>query len=522
MVPGSGEAYSSGSYSRIQMLAYFVLTVLGFSFWFFMVVPFASHRETYWWLGMVHSQPFAKALGVISSTYRPIAQGATWSAFRILDPSIFPTSYFRQLLLQGFIYAMFVVAWWLIYTAAPQKRVFALIAFVGGGVFFSGYVHLFHIYGLFYVPVLLMLGALLRFSNSGGFKKREIWFAVTATLLAFWHPFATALFLSFYFGFCLETFRQRTMREHARALVILAACMLAIAGLVVFFPRAQMPLDTRLLGFLVSYQTNEVNRIASFVAFVLAQVVIFSMGLSPKLRIGAILLVSVLSVILFLKSVPLLLLWLCIVLLKLFRLHRWSLFFLALAASLLPFGGGIGSPMYALFAIIVGLYATALSWPEAEKSLVFLKPEYVATLVVFLSIIILTVRAGKTVPVVTKVATPLLSERERTYQLENILAWMHTSSYCGREISFAENADNPVDSVESAITRRYRPPSGLPDVLIFWDASLRCGETEHPKNQNAVAVVTFGTQSLANFNPVYEIKGKYAGDATVWIANSQN
>ena len=39
-----------------QTLSYFILTVLGFSFWFFMAVPFASHREAYWWLATVHSQ----------------------------------------------------------------------------------------------------------------------------------------------------------------------------------------------------------------------------------------------------------------------------------------------------------------------------------------------------------------------------------------------------------------------------------------------------------------------------------
>ena len=55
---------------------------------------------------------------------------------------------------------MFVLAWWLIYRAAPHERLFALLAFVAGCVFFPGYVHLFHIYGIFYVPVVLTLGVL--------------------------------------------------------------------------------------------------------------------------------------------------------------------------------------------------------------------------------------------------------------------------------------------------------------------------------------------------------------------------
>jgi len=73
-------------------ISYFIFAVFGFSFWFLMAVPFASHRESYWWLAMVQSHPFSQAFGVISSTYRPLSQPATWLAFLILDPRIFPTS----------------------------------------------------------------------------------------------------------------------------------------------------------------------------------------------------------------------------------------------------------------------------------------------------------------------------------------------------------------------------------------------------------------------------------------------
>ena len=36
-----------------------------------------------------------------------------------------------------------------------------------------------------------------------------------------------------------------------------------------------------------------------------------------------------------------------------------------LGAVLLPFGGGIGTPIYGLFAIIVAAYVTALGWSQA-------------------------------------------------------------------------------------------------------------------------------------------------------------
>jgi hypothetical protein len=519
--------------ARSQMLSYFILTVLGFSFWFLMAVPFASHRETYWWLATVRSHDFAHAFSFISSTYRPLHQAATWLAFLVLDPSVFPTNALRQALFQLTIYGLFVLAWWLIYSAAAERRIFALVAFVAGGVFFSGYVHLFHIYGISYVPVILTLGALLRFHASATFDKREEWFAAVATLLVFWHPFATALFAGFYFGYYLDTFWQRSGAQHVQAVLILIISMTTIVALVIAVPRfwpgassllvetSTRPLNTRLFAFLVSYQTNEVNWTASLAAFLLAQMVVFSARLSARLKLAAFLFVSALSIVFLLKSLPVLLVWLCTVLIKLFILRYWSLFFLALTAVLLPLGGGIGTPIYALFAIIVATYVTPLEWTQAENALSSIKTRYVNGATIAVTIVLLMVRMGIEVPIVTRAARPLLAERERTYQLENILAWLHNSPYCGYDIAFVERADNPIDSVESAIKRRNRPPASLEDVQLFWKTVFQCRPVERPSINAGIATVTFGGPSLAGSRSVFQVGGRYAGDAAVWIADYQ-
>jgi len=505
--------------ARVQTLSYFIVAVLGFSFWFFIALPFASHRETYWWLAMTHTQAFAKAFSVISVTYRPVAQGVTWLAFLILDPRIFPTSVLRQALFQGFVYGMFVLAWWLIYRAAPERRLFAVVALIVGGVFFPGYVHLFHIYGIMYGPAMLTLGALLYLDASNTFKNRELWFAIVAVLLVLWHPFATALFVGFYFGFYFETFRKRNRTQHLQAIVILLVGMIAIVALAVLFPRtdAMMSLHTRLFGFLVSYRTSEVNLAASLVAFLLTQAIVFSMDLSLKLKTTVFLFASLLSAVLFLKSLPLLLLWLCAALIKLLYLRCWSLFFLTLTAAVLPFGAGIGAPVFALFAIILAAYATSLGWFRVERSLSFVKTRYVVAAIIASAIVILMVRVGINVPIVTKFAQPLLAEREKTYQLEHILAWLHKSDYCGYEIGFIDDADSPIDSVASAMIRRNRPPSSLEDVQLFWNSVLQCQRGERLNNKREIAIVTFGGQTLANLRPVFQVPGRYADDATVWV-----
>jgi hypothetical protein len=522
-VLGFDSGQRSDRASRAQTFTYFSLAILGFSFWFFMAVPFASHRESYGWLAGVHNDGFAGAFGVISVTYRPLAQATAWLGFLILNPSVFPTSILRQALLQGFIYAMFVFAWWLIYRSALQRRLFALIAFVTGGVFFSGYVHLFHIYGIFYAPVMLTLGAVFRSYARGGVERREVWLAVVGILLVFWHPFATALFLGFYFGSYLDSFWCRSIAQHIQAVVILLVGAVAILAMVVMFSRADVmvPLNSKLFGFLESYRTTEVNAFASFVAFVLTQLGIFSMGLSGKVKWTAVFVVSALSVVFFLRSLPLLLLWLCVVLMKLLRLRCWSLCFLMVSAALLPLGAGIGGPVSALFAVIVAGYVTALGWSRAEEALSFVKTGYVTVIIIASAMVILMVRAGIDVPIVTRAASPLLTERERTYQLEKILAWLHDSQYCGYEVAFAESAGSPIDSAENVITRRYRPPAALGDVRLFWDTVLRCPVGGGRNDKDRTATVTFGGPQLAESRPVFKVEGRYAGAATIWIRDSQ-
>ena len=235
------------------------------------------------------------------------------------------------------------------------------------------------------------------------------------------------------------------------------------------------------------------------------------------MKVAAVLLVTALSVVFLLKGLPLLILWISVVLIKLLRLRSWSLFFLALAAALLPFGGGLGSPMHSLFAIILAVYVTPLGWPKAEEALSFFDPRYVMGILAAAAVVLLMVRLGIEVPIVTKAASPLLTERERTYQLENVLAWLHTSDYCGYEIAFVEDSGSPVASVESAITRRNRPPAPIGDVELYWNRVLQCHSGGRLNNQSGTAVVTFGGPQLAGLNPVFQVEGRYAGDATVWI-----
>jgi hypothetical protein len=446
--PAAVATSDSVTGARFETLVCFAVTVLGFSFWFLLAVPFASHRETYWWLAKVSSEDFSYALSFIASTYRPLHQVTTWLAFLVLDPSVFPTSVARQALIQFCVYGIFVLGWWLTFSRAPHRRAFALVACVAGGVFFSGYVQLFHVYGLSYAPVILMLGALLRFWAAGTFRRHEVAIAAIAVLLVLWHPFTTALFVGFYFGHAVETLNGRTRQERARSLAILTVGATAVGFFVFGLPRlfpdtaaflvetATRSVDARLAGFLVSYRTNEVNSIASFVAYLLAAGVAITLTADVRWKLVVAAIVTLLAALFGWQGIPLILLWVLAVVARLIAMRCWTLLFLMLTAAVLPFGGGIGTPIHALFAIIVATYATALAWPQIDEALSNVRPQYAAGLMAIPIGVLLLNRAGVDVPFVTSLARPLLVERERTYQLEGALAWLRQSEYCAYSVDF--------------------------------------------------------------------------------------
>ena len=200
--------------------------------------------------------------------------------------------------------------------------------------------------------------------------------------------------------------------------------------------------------------------------------------------------------------------------------RSWGLLVPLVVAALLPYGGRIGGGRYALFPIVLATFVTSLGWTEAETRLRWIDRRHGIALVLGLGAVVLTVRAGISVPLLSPLARPLLAERERTFQLEHALAWLSQSRYCGRHLAFVERAGNPIDSVESAITRRYRPPADLDHVVRFWETALRCKAHDGPHEDKGVVIITFGGQEVAGASRVLELPGLKAGPVTAWIGSS--
>jgi hypothetical protein len=410
------------------------------------------------------------------------------------------------------------VGWLIIYRTSPNPRALAVIGLIAGAVFFPGYIHLFHIYGHSYSVVLIMLALMLRgLFAPEWFKRWEMVLAAAAALLTFWHPFGPIVFLGFYFGRYVDQFATIEPSEHIRRWVILGGVTIALVLPIVLSPNLGVSWSYNpWFAFLVSYQTNELHPIASAIAWLLAFAAVVTYPVSARWKVLLSIVLAGLGVLLYRRGIPVLLLWMAVALGKTLLRRAFGLAVAFVMAIMLPYAGRIGGPVYGLFPIALAVFITTLDWRAAEERLRRVTPRHVTLAVAALIAAATAIRAGVPLPVASRIARPLLAERERTFQLEHVLAWLGSSPYCAHDLAFAEASGSPIDSVESVVDRRYRPPSAIEDVLPFWNTALRCPVNEHAGRHAGVALVTFGGQP-ARATKVFEVPGAYAGPTTVWI-----
>ena len=399
-----------GTLTLVQKCIYAALVVLGLSFWFFLGFPFANHNESF----VIVTQLDTLSLGDILTeqiypvaTYRPLGQAVAWSGYHMGEKSV------REVQIFNFVVA--VIAWLVLFFALRERRVFAFAALAAGGVFFSGYIYLFHLHGVFYSPLLLLI-AVLFLLETKPVTAGLLWVvSVTALVATFFHTYALPIYLAALVGFILERPREFGAFRWTLAGSMLGALILLVA--LVILPRHEsvMTTDAMLSGLLASYRMVEVNGVVSATAALLAFLTAWSYPGSRMVRwillgaaAGAVAVASLLGL-------PMLFVWIGITLVKTLALRKWWLSFVIAGTALLPAPAATGSPTYLVFTIMACAGGLALFWSTAENRI---SPwgDRIAALAVLVAVCLLVLlRQGVDVPVLSEGAKPLLAEREKTF-----------------------------------------------------------------------------------------------------------
>ncbi len=490
----------------LRLFLFSILSVAGLSFWFLIGFPFENHNESFAWVVQLQDLSFVdlltKPVWPVAS-FRPLGMMTAWLGYHWFHASIYPQQLFN--------YFVAIGAWLLLFSATKAKKLFGFVALAVGGAFFSGYLYLFHLHGVFYSPLLLWVAFLL-VQIDGSHPKERTWFArlfLLAVLSSLYHPFALLVFAAFVVGHFLTIWPKASVQQGSIDLLYIVASVLLIK---LFVPAQENPILSlyNLQGLITSYALVELNAALSAVAYGLGLLTLFTTpSLTLKWRLWLSGVVTVLALLFVMLQLPLLLLWLAIVLLKVLLRREWYFVCILSCTALLPAITATGSPTYTIFVLMVATMITVMDSPLLEHKEPLSSTLAVAALATML-ILVLLINSGRHVPMLSPLVAPLLAEKEKTYQIKELLAWIAHSDESRSRVTLCQNGGSPTASTNAA-DRRYRPPTSQAYLDLYID-SVRDAQ---PERDSALLVLCFGGERIAKGQVIHVVDGKESGEAAI-------
>lgn len=481
-----------------------ILSVASISFWFWLGFPWDNHNESFLWevdlaqarfTDLFTSNPVHSVIN-----YRPLGLLVAWSTFKLTSGEIW--------LQQIVNFVITVLSWAIACLASTNRQVFAVLSFVCGAVFFSGYIYLYHLHGVFYPPLFLFVSLLLFYQRqtvSLDWKPALLGLAAAA-VTALFHPFALLIFVAYVVGVWLQCIKAgRPVRPAAAVFCIVVS--LAVAFLLVG-RSSVMGMDDPIDGFIWSYRMLTVNSIATAVGLFLAAIAGLSIGSSVKTRIACAGVALFATIILSWAGVPVVVSLVLISLGAALFEGRIALASLIAACAVLPLATGSGSPTYAIFVLMPCMVAIADGFkpmPVGRALQGFNLLVIVSTVVAFVAL-----QAGTNFPAARRLITPLMAERERTQQMKSVFNWLEANPEVSGELTLCNPGTAPSSQPDSSIDRRYRAPL---DILSF-RYYVRSHFGQRLMNGQPL-YVCFGGQNMPGTKALWVVNGEWAGPASV-------
>ena len=441
-----------------------------------------------------------------TATHRPVGEWLIWILYNACD---------GVWLAQLFNYITAAVAWIIPVVYGRYGKSFSVAAMVAGGVYFTGYIFLFHLHGVFYAPLLVFVSAALVLAEEDEYGKLLKFSIIGGTFTGLIHSFAFAVMAAIALGVLVELWNKHKKSEIPLAVFLL---MLSLVMMKIFVLKGgQTSLIRHLSGFLKSYELTEISHLIVPLTFLFTVVTILSMRYGKVIKALSLMIAGVIFVFVLMKVVkfPYLFVLTFFALLKMISLRKFVVSAMLIAAFLLPIATGVGTPAYAIYTVFIAIYISAYD-TESLLNYEFLKKFFRNkvwryAVVVAVVLFVLLIRMGVEVPVMFKFALPILAEREKTLQGEAIVDFVLNSPYrrCvlvpAKKLLFPNEADDVMD-------RRTRPPFDAKSINRFLDY-IR-GEP----SVTDTLVASFGNSrdDTVGMILIFYVKGKYINNARLY------
>src|SRR5262249_41569236 len=129
--------------SSVDGFALIALAMAGLAFWFVIGLPWGPHNESFDWVVRLQERTFLQAwFGRLPSvlSLRPLGTGPAWLLYRLGGHDVGLVQFVNA--------ALALLAWGWLASDARQPRLLGVLALVAGGVFFAGYIWVFHLHGI--------------------------------------------------------------------------------------------------------------------------------------------------------------------------------------------------------------------------------------------------------------------------------------------------------------------------------------------------------------------------------------
>ncbi len=400
----------------------------------------------------------------------------------------------------------------IVIVAIKEKKVAALSLLIAGSFFFLSFSYLFHLHGFFYSPLLLLTASLIYYYEKPWSSANIVKGFVLTIFVSLFHPFAIFIYLFYLIGVSLE--KRQFIRPGQYILEILFV-IIGLWTIKILVPDQGIHIDTETMrGLLKIYQSLEINPILSIISFLISALTITSIKTTVEVRKYLMTGIIFLSVLFYFISVPIILVWIISSLLKTIITKKWTMTFLLLVTSLFPLFTGLSTPHLVFLIVVVSALSISTGGGGLEDKFLFINRGSVFAFTLILLSVFFLLKQDIHIPVISRLAHPLFSEKEKSFQLENIVKWLMKSEYRGYNLNLVSSYPKLLKSGR-IVNRKQKVPT-TNDYLNSYLKSLRLSITK--KNEdNKVLLVCFGNDIIENAKLLYSVKGEYSGDASVFL-----
>lgn len=486
---------------------YLILSVAGLSFLFFLGFPFHNHNESYLWIVILDKIPFIDAITTRLEpvqSFRPLGTGTAWLTYRLSG-----NIYLQQLFNWLFACLSFAV----LFRYASNKMLFGVAAALATAGFFSGYIYLFHLHGVFYGPLQLYIALLagLAYQRRIFTTKNLLLLFLLTSVAALYHTFALLVFAAYCAGAMLDVPKAERRSYLPKLFGLLTASLLLIYFILKQHPSS--PEGDALPGTLASFTTTEINLPLHLLAAVFTLATVLTLPLALRWKQALLVLTMLLAVLFIYLRIPVLLLWILACLLKMALSRNWAVAAIIFSTAVFPAATHTGTPTYIVFVIMVCVFVTTINNAFLLHPPRLLKTGLSIALFSLLFLLVL-LKAGINVPGAASGLAPVLAEQEKTQQLETILAWKKkTAAYSTYNLRFFDESSKPSAS-KNAVNRTNRPPTQQGYLNKYCRAELPLVTPDTTRTQPLL--ITFGGKQLQGRQKLFEVPGRWNGDAYVY------